>query len=150
MEHEPDGSESLRLEDLIGYHLRRASIIDLQGASSVLDPLGTRLVPLSVLAKIIEHPGTTSAEICRMLGMQRANIVSILAELEGKSLVAREADPLDQRLQRLSATEAGMKAGQQWLSLLRQHEERVFARLSCAERDQLRDLLARIWQSDEG
>lgn len=141
---------ALRLEDLIGYHLRRASIIDLQGAATVLDPLGTRLVPLSVLAKIIERPGTTSADICRVLGMQRANIVAILAELEGKSLVTREADPLDQRMQRLLPTEQGVRACQEWLALLQKHEDQAFARLSLSEREQLRSLLSKVWQSDEG
>jgi len=41
---------------------------------------------MSVLSVMIENPGITSAEICRMLGMQRANIVSILAELEARGL----------------------------------------------------------------
>lgn len=144
------GVEPLKLEDLIGYHLRRASVHDLQGAAAVLEPLGTRLVPLSVLAKIVERPGTSSAEICRILGMQRANIVSILAELEAKSFITRQADPIDQRMQRLIPTEEGMKVCQHWLALLQKHEEQAFVRLSASEREQLRQLLTKVWQTQDG
>ena len=99
-EQDPEDAKICRLQDLVGYHLRRASVFDLQGAVSALEPANTRPVPMSVLLSIIETPGISSAEICRALGMQRANIVPILAELEERGLFLREADESDQRIDR--------------------------------------------------
>ena len=59
---EDDAEASInRLEDLVGYHLRRASVFDLQGAVPALDPAKTRPVPMSVLLSIVEMPGISSA-----------------------------------------------------------------------------------------
>lgn len=147
-EGEADGAPIRRLEDLIGYHLRRASIFDLQGAASALEPANTRPVPMSVLLSIIEMPGVSSAEICRALGMQRANIVSILAELEERGLFLRETDAADQRIQRLFPSRRGQEEAARWLSLIAEHEHNMLCRLSGAERNELRRLLAKIWQED--
>jgi hypothetical protein len=86
-------------------------------------------VPFSVLAIIVEKPGVTAAEIRRQLVIQRANIVPILAELESRGLFVREADPEDQRIQRLHATKAGRTNYADWLAGIQAHEEH-----SCAAR----------------
>ncbi|EKJ8518157.1 MarR family transcriptional regulator [Pseudomonas aeruginosa] len=138
-----------RLEELVGYHLRRASVFDLQGAVSALEATNTRPVPLSVLVCIQETPGISSAEICRRLGMQRANIVSILANLEERGLFLRETDAADQRIQRLFPTRRGEAEAAHGLALLTEHERRLLHRLSAAEQKELRRLLAKIWQEDE-
>ncbi|MCJ7995395.1 winged helix-turn-helix transcriptional regulator [Rhizobium cremeum] len=138
----------VRLEDLVGYHLRRASVFDLQGAVSALEPANTRPVPMSVLLSIVEMPGISSADICRALGMQRANIVSILADLEERGLFLREADSSDQRIQRLFPTRRGEEEAARWLALIADHERNMLCRLSAAEQKELRRLLAKIWQED--
>lgn len=143
-EHEPK-----RLTDLIGYHLRRASIFDLQGAVAALEPVGMRPIPLSALLIIVENPGVTSAEICRTLGMKSANIVSILAELEERSCFLRDADASDQRIQRLFPTPKGKEAACEWLALIIAHENKLLSRLNSSERAELQRLLARIWQPDD-
>ncbi|PZU21337.1 MAG: MarR family transcriptional regulator [Shinella sp.] len=137
-----------RLEDLVGYHLRRASVLDLQGAVPALEPAQTRPVPMSVLLSIVETPGISSADICRALGMQRANIVSMLADLEERGLFLREADSFDQRIQRLFPTRRGEEEAARWLALIAEHERRLLCRLSADERTELRRLLAKIWQED--
>lgn len=137
-----------RLEDLIGYHLRRASVFDLQGAAAALAPANTRTVPMSVLLSIVEAPGISSAAICRALGMQRANIVSILAELEERGLFLRETDAADQRIQRLFPSRRGQEDALRWLELIAEHERNMLCRLSRDEQNELRRLLAKIWQED--
>jgi DNA-binding MarR family transcriptional regulator len=146
-EEEVEASIS-RLVDLVGYHLRRASVFDLQGAVSALEPANTRPVPMSVLLSIVEMPGISSADICRALGMQRANIVSILADLEERGLFLREADSSDQRIQRLFPTRRGEEEAARWLALIADHECSMLCRLSAAEQRELRRLLAKIWQKD--
>ncbi|RWR29158.1 MarR family transcriptional regulator [Sinirhodobacter populi] len=143
-------SEALRLSDLIGYHLRRASVFDLNGAVAALEPTGLRTVPMSVLLAIVEEPGITAADICRALGIQRANIVSILTDLDKRGLFLREADPSDSRVQRLHPTPRGREEAARALALIAAHEEKLLSRLSLAERADLRRLLSRIWQDDDG
>lgn len=144
----PVGRRAGRLDELLGYHLRRASVFDLQGAVSALERANTRPVPMSVLLSIIETPGISSAEICRALGMQRANIVPILAELEERGLFLREVDESDQRIQRLFPTRRGETAAAEWLALVSEHERSMLRRLTVEEQTELRRLLAKIWQED--
>lgn len=138
-----------RLADLMGYHLRRASIFDLQGAVSMLETIDMRPIPLSVLLCIVEKPGVTSAEICRALGMKSANIVSILADFEERGLFLRDADAADQRIQRLFPTRGGEEAAQEGLALILEHEDHLLRRLTESERTELRRLLALIWLEEQ-
>ncbi|MFK0166898.1 MarR family winged helix-turn-helix transcriptional regulator [Rhizobium sp. NPDC090279] len=141
-----DPMQAHSLEHLAGYHLRRASVVDLQGATAALEGAGLRPVSLSVLCNIVEKPGVTAADICRVLGMQRANIVSVLADLEEKSLLLRETDESDQRIQRLYPTNLGGEMTARCLALLAEHEDRLLGRLDAGERSELRRLLSLVWQ----
>lgn len=134
------------LDGLIGYHLRRASLVDIAGVMAVLADADIRPVPFSVLAIVVENPGVTAAEICRQLAIQRGNIVPILADLESYGLLVREADPDDQRIQRLHATKAGRASYADWLAGIQTHEEHLLRRLTAAERAILRELLEKIWR----
>jgi DNA-binding MarR family transcriptional regulator len=134
------------LESLIGYHLRRASLVDMTGVMAALAGANIRPVPLSVFAMIVEKPGIMAADICRQLAIQRANIVPILADLESRGLFVREADPEDHRIQRLHATKAGRAVHADWLASIRAHEEHLLRRLTTAERAILRELLEKIWR----
>ncbi len=136
------------LESLIGYHLRRASLVDITGVMAAIAEANIRPVPFSVLAIIVENPGVTAAEICRQLAIQRANIVPILADLESRGLFAREADPEDQRIQRLHPTKAGRANYADWLAGIQAHEEHLLRRLTAAERAILRELLEKVWRED--
>ncbi|WP_338323046.1 MarR family winged helix-turn-helix transcriptional regulator [Falsirhodobacter deserti] len=137
------------LGNMVGYHLRRASVQDMAGAVAVLRPAGARPITVSVLLCIVETPGITSAQICRVLGMQRANIVQFLADLEARNLFIREADPQDQRVHRLFATKEGEEAARDWLDRLRLHEDRMLRNLSADERAELRRLLELVWSEDD-
>lgn len=135
----------IKLQALVGYHLRRASVFDLSGAVAALQPADVRPIMASVLLCIVEQPGISSAEICRVLGMQRANIVQILTELEARSLLRREADASDQRVQRLLPTTEGQTAARDWLDRLQEHENRMLSRLDARERVELCRLLSLVW-----
>ncbi|MBA5804389.1 MULTISPECIES: MarR family winged helix-turn-helix transcriptional regulator [Rhizobium] len=134
-----------QLEDYVGYHLRRASALNMQDITNALATVGQRPSGFSVACIINEQPGITSAEICRMLGLQRANIVPLLDELSGPGYISRVDDERDKRVQRLYLTDAGYEALETWHDIVFSHEERVLANLSPSERDLLRELLAKIW-----
>ncbi|REG45934.1 MarR family transcriptional regulator [Paracoccus versutus] len=142
------GESPRQLRDLVGYHLKRASALDLHGANAALEASGLRTVQMSVLLTITEQPGISSADICRVLRMQRANIVPVLADLESRGLFLRETDPNDSRIQRLFPTGKGRDEASHMLGLVATHEDRMLARLTPAERDDLRRMLALIWKED--
>ncbi|WP_377296994.1 MarR family winged helix-turn-helix transcriptional regulator [Rhizobium sp. SGZ-381] len=136
------------LGELVGYHLRRASVYDMNGAVAALEPEGARPITMSVLISIVEHPGRTSADICRTLAIKRANIVALLQVLEAKGLFSRADDPADQRIQRLYPTQAGIATAHHWLQLVQAHEDRILARMSQDERRELRRLLQLVWADE--
>lgn len=140
----------LQLRDLVGYHLKRASLFDLEGANAVLEPSGLRTVAMSVLLSIVEQPGISSAAICRALRLQRANIVPVLADLGRRALFSRETDPCDNRIQRLYPTAKGEEEALRMLGLIAEHEDRMLAGLTMQERKELCRMLAIIWTNEVG
>ena len=114
---------------------------------SILDTCGVFAKQISwrFACIINEQPGRTSAEICRILGLQRANIVPLLDDLSSAGLIHRVEDENDKRIQRLYLTDAGYDVLETWHEIALSHEDRVMAKLSLSERQTLRDLLIKIW-----
>lgn len=139
----------MRLEQLVGYNLKRASALDMIGSAIAVEAQGLRIVPLSVLLTIVDHPGLSSADICRQLKMQRANIVPILAELERRQLIERQAAETDNRVQRLFCTREGKETAETALARIAEHEVHLLRRLSIRERATLVRLLALVWREGE-
>lgn len=133
------------LEDLLGYHLRRASIRDLAGFSKALGD-EMKMVPFTVLCLIGEAPGITAAEIGRRIGLQRANLAPMLAEFDSRALIERRPDRQDHRVQRLHLSPAGAEALAGWQARIIAQEEVTFGALGPGERQTLRRLLAKVWK----
>ncbi len=145
----PVGRRAGRLDELLGYHLRRASVFDLQGAVSALEPANTRPVPMSVLLSIIETPGISSAgnlpvrSACR----EQTSYRSWQSSRNGGFSCARWTSPISAS-QRLFPTRRGETAAAEWLALVSEHERSMLRRLTVEEQSELRRLLAKIWQED--
>lgn len=136
-----------RLEDLIGYHLRRASIRDLAGFAKALGE-EMKPVPFTVLCLIQEIPGITAAEIGRAARLQRANLAPMLADFDARGLIDRRPDREDHRIQRLHLSPSGEAAMANWRARVRRQEDETFGQLDPAERTVLRRLLAKVWRDD--
>jgi len=132
------------LEDLLGYNLRRAHGLQKQRFAAVFAAHGIRPPSLSALATIFDHPGITQTELGKKLHMKRANIVPLLAELEGRALVGRRTGSDDRRTQLVFLTPAGKKFTKELLELHRQLEEDLARNLGLKERDQLVQLLKKF------
>ena len=135
------------LEDYLGYHLRRASIRDLNGLSAAFGD-EVKPVPFTVLCLIEESPGITAAEIGRALGLQRANLVPMLAEFDGRGFIERRPDREDNRIQRLHLSPTGAEALAGWQARVVEHESRTFGALTATERQTLRRLLVKVWKEE--
>ncbi len=56
---------------------------------------------------VVAHDGATQREIGRMLHLSAPTVTSMLKRMEHSGMIARGADPLDQRVMRVRVTEAG-------------------------------------------
>jgi DNA-binding MarR family transcriptional regulator len=136
------------LDNLVGYNLRRALGVQMQRFSAVFGPLNIRPVQFSILALIHHNPEIRQSALGKALHIERANMVTLLAELEGRGLVTRRTAAADRRSRVLQLTAAGRKLTQELLDLHARLERDVEAQLGSKERDELVRLLATFRRLD--
>ena len=132
------------LDELVGYHMRRASSVVANDFSRATAGTGMRQVLFGILSIIAANPGINQGNVGRALGIQRANMVSLVNELVDSGLVLRAVATDDRRAFALSLTTAGAAMVETCLERIRAHEDRVLAGLSADERATLVTLLGRI------
>jgi DNA-binding MarR family transcriptional regulator len=108
-----------------------------------------RQVLFGILSVISANPGINQSNVGKVLGIQRANMVTFVNELVDRGLVLREAAADDRRALALRLTPAGKTMIEDTLVRIRRHESRMLARFSPGERILLREMLARIEAVDE-
>lgn len=143
-----DSDAYLRIDattGIIGYRLRRAQLNVFQTFLSVFDALKLRPAEYSVLVLIADNPGRKQTEIAEVLGIKRANFVTLVHGLEDRALVERVPSAEDKRANALHLT----PQGEAFLAEARRvHEEleaEMVARLGGpAARDQLLAMLDRL------
>lgn len=150
MEPEVDAPDTPRAvdtdwaNDQVGYLLRRATAAmaaDFAAAAASDDP---RPVLVTMLSVIDATPDVTSSELGAALGIKRANVAPLVAELADEGLVERRRSLVDRRRIGLHVTDAGRDAMRHGQRLVADHEARMVSPLSPAELATLRDLLGRI------
>lgn len=92
---------------IIGYRLRRAQLNVFQKFLSVFDTLKLRPADYSVLVLIADNPGRKQTEIAKVLGIKRANFVTLVHSLEDRGLVERIPSTADKRANALHLTAEG-------------------------------------------
>ena len=81
------------------------------------------------------------------MGIDRSGAVILIDALEDKGLAARVPSPVDRRTYAIMLTEQGQVTLARLKELVGEHDRRVTACLSQAEREQLNDLLLRLYQT---
>lgn len=133
------------LADLPGYALRRASSAMLAEFAAKLAPLDLRPTEASTLVLIAENAGITSSALCQFLGMQRANMVPLVARLEQLGWVERVA--LDGRSIGLNVTNKGQKKCTEVRQIMERFEQRLIARIPEEHREHFVPALRALWHS---
>lgn len=136
------------LDKVVGYNLRRALGLQIQRFSSVFGPLNIRPVQFSILGLIYHNPDLRQAELGRVLNIERANIVTLLAELEERGLVSRRTSSADRRSRVLELTPAGRKLTIRLLELHARLEQDLDRNFGSEQRHQLLELLAAFRRLD--
>ncbi len=141
---EPDYQTAFNpLENLLGYQLRRASVAMLNDLCENLAALDLRITEASVLMVIDANKDITQSEICRVLGIQRANMVPLVTQLERRALIRKGA--AIGRAQALSLTQAGKKLVLECHKRIAAHEARFLEGLTEKRRESLIAEIRWIW-----
>jgi DNA-binding MarR family transcriptional regulator len=133
-----------RIDDLLGYHLRRAQVLMFQDFADAMADSGISPGQIGVLLLVAANPGVNQTTVGNALGIDRSTLVSMLDRLEARKVVVRTPSPRDRRSHALLLTPKGQEFLAALLPRLDKHEKRIAARLSTAERATLMSLLRRI------
>jgi DNA-binding MarR family transcriptional regulator len=129
------------LDELVGYNLRCAYAVQLQRFASALGPLKIRPVQFSILALVHRNPKIRQSDLGRALDIKRANIATLLDELEQRRLLKRERSRVDRRSHVIELTPAGTRVIVKALDLHARMEEDVSRRLGARDTNKLLQLL---------
>lgn len=136
------------LDPLVGYHLRRAFGAFAADFAAAVEGTGMRQVLVGILAVVSGSPGINQGAVGRVLGIKRANMVSLINELVDAGLLDREVDRGDRRAFSLNVTDAGRAMLATCLERIEAHERKMLTGFTEEERATLLDLLGRIERRD--
>jgi DNA-binding MarR family transcriptional regulator len=143
-------ADSLDLESVTGYNLRRAHGVQRQRFAAMFAPYAIRPVQLSILGLLRNHPRMKQSDLGRALEIKRANIVVLLDELEQRELIVRKPAETDRRAYVLELTPAGQKMAANLLAMHARLEAEVEAQLGTRDRDRLIELLKKFRRLETG
>jgi DNA-binding MarR family transcriptional regulator len=136
-----------RLTDFIGYGMKRALSIVQADLARVLSDFGLRAVSFSALSIIVAQPGLTQTQLADALQIERSNLVTLIDELSGRSLIIRAPVAQDRRRHALMPTASGKKLALAAREAVEAHERDLFSCLTVQEQDELKRILAKFRQA---
>lgn len=132
------------LQDVIGYALRRAQGAVYADFSGALARISLRPLQYTLLIMVSENPGTSQTSVCEALGMQKANCVPAMSELERRGFVIRRRSAEDARSYELHISHKGKRVLRRAGVVQSIHEQRLIERIGTEGRDQLLKLLGKL------
>jgi DNA-binding MarR family transcriptional regulator len=132
------------LKDLAGYHLRRASGAFAADFARSLSGTGVRQVLFGIMSVVAANPGINQGNVGRGLGIQRANMVSLINELVDMHLLERKVSSDDRRAFSLTLLPLGQEKLTACLARIHEHEEAMLSGLTVTERKRLLELLSKV------
>ena len=136
--------EALRpgaLAGLLGYRLRLAQQAVFRDYAASVGEVSPGRVGILLLVEA--NPGVTQSRLARAVHLDRSTMVGVVDKLEERALIERRRGE-DRRTNGLWLTRAGRSLLSRMKERIEQHERRVAARLTPAERGQLVLLLEKL------
>jgi DNA-binding MarR family transcriptional regulator len=109
--------DDTQLDSFVGYNLRRAAAKQRERFRSVFEPYDIRPVQLTVLTLLNDNTQMRQAALGKALEIKRANVVTLLAELEQRGLIERRLSSTDRRSYVVELTEHGLELTRELLTL---------------------------------
>jgi DNA-binding MarR family transcriptional regulator len=139
-----EANADYRLEDQVGYWLRRAYQRHMAIFAAVMSDLDLTSVQFAALVKLRDMKAVTQTELGRLIGIDRATISGVVSRLQKRGLLQFRLDPLDRRSRIIALTPAGETLLGQALRRTEQVGDDTLAPISEAERAALRDMLRKL------
>lgn len=111
----------------LGYMLRRAQLWIFQDFIRTMAPLDLRPAQYSVLVIINQNPGLSQITLASALGIERARLVRLLDQLEGRTLVERRPSANDRRSHAMHLSAEGERLLAETCSLVASHRKSCLA-----------------------
>jgi len=139
-----DANADYRLEDQVGYWLRRAYQRHMAIFAAVMSDLDLTSIQFSSLVKLRDMKAVTQTELGRLIGIDRATISGVVSRLQKRGLLQFRLDPLDRRSRIVALTPAGESLLDQALQRIGQVGEDTLAPVDETERAALRETLRKL------
>jgi DNA-binding MarR family transcriptional regulator len=133
-----------RLQRLPSWLLSQAALAGDRLVNEALATEGVRKYHFRVLVALDDDGPLSQAELGRRLGIDRSDMAAVVAELEGRALLARTRDDKDRRRNVVTITPSGREALQRMEAAIEQAQTVLLEPLTAAEREQLTKLLAKL------
>jgi DNA-binding MarR family transcriptional regulator len=91
------------------------------------EQLGQKLIPVPLMAYVLEHPGCTQTEVAEWLCITTASVAISCKRLEREGLLERRVDPQNRRKNQLFVTEEGAVLTREKRAMLERVNARTFA-----------------------
>jgi DNA-binding MarR family transcriptional regulator len=132
------------LQESIGYALRRAQGAVYADLNDALARISLRPLQFTLLVMVAENPGSSQSGVCEALGIQKANCVPTMSELERRGFIIRKKSATDARSYELHLTNKGKRILQRAGELQSSHEQQLIERIGVDGREQLLRLLGKL------
>lgn len=132
------------LRESIGYALRRAQGAVYADLNDALARISLRPLQFTLLVMVAENPGASQSGVCEALGIQKANCVPTMSELERRGFIIRKKSATDGRSYELHITNKGRRILQRAGELQSSHERQLIERIGADGREQLLRLLGKL------
>ncbi len=133
-----------RLDDLLGYHLRRAQLATFAIFAETMGDAAVSPVQLAVLFLIESNPMAKQTALAEAIQVERSTMVRIVDQLVALGFVTRTAAPDDRRVAAPTLTDAGDAYVKRAIERIAVYERRIARGLSREERATLLALLRRV------
>ena len=132
------------LQESIGYALRRAQGAVYADLNDALARISLRPLQFTLLVMVAENPGASQTGVCEALGIQKANCVPTMSELERRGFIIRRKSATDARSYELHLTNKGKRILQRAGEVQSSHEQQLIERIGADGREQLLRLLGKL------
>lgn len=131
-------TEELSKKMALVYALRRTAL------NRERERLGQKVIPVPLMAYVLEHPGCTQGEVAGYLYISAASVATSCKRLEQEGLLERRVDPGNRRRNQLFVTEAGAALTREKRAMLDRVNERAFEGIDEGDREVFSRVLDRM------